>query len=166
LVDTSCTIFDFQGIGLRSITQLYGYLQAASKIGQDNFPERMGMTVINPLKLLGKFYLINAPWGFATVWNVVKHLLDPVTAEKITILDSSYRSTLLQQIPAENLPSQLGGQCQCPGGCELSDAGPWRDPQWTKIQDKDAVAPVVEKDEASTTVSLTFTESISPNIKL
>lgn len=37
---------------------------------------------------------------------------------------------MLQQIPAENLPSQFGGECRCPGGCELSDAGPWQDPQW------------------------------------
>jgi hypothetical protein len=36
----------------------------------------------------------------------------------------------LAQIPAENLPSQFGGKCRCQGGCELSDEGPWQDPQY------------------------------------
>lgn len=42
LIETSCTIMDLQGIGLRSATQVYGYLQEASKIGQNYYPERMG----------------------------------------------------------------------------------------------------------------------------
>ena len=56
--------------------------------------------------------------------------------EKIAILGSSYQVTLLQQISAGDLPTQLGGKCQCPGGCELSDAGPWRDSRWMEIQEK------------------------------
>jgi len=84
----------------------------------------------------GKFYLINSPWGFSTIWNVVKRWLDPVTVDKISILGSSYQSTLLEQIPAENLPSQFGGKCRCPGGCELSDEGPWKDPRWLGLQEK------------------------------
>jgi len=74
--------------------------------------------------------LINSPWGFSTVWSVIKRWLDPVTVEKIAILGSNYQSTLLAQIPAENLPSQFGGECRCPGGCELSDEGPWQDPKY------------------------------------
>src|SRR5271170_5595363 len=42
LIETSCTIMDLQGVGLRSATQVYGYLQEASKIGQNYYPERMG----------------------------------------------------------------------------------------------------------------------------
>jgi len=38
----------------------------------------------------------------------------------------------LKQVPAENLPTAFGGTCDCPGGCQLSDAGPWQDPQWVK----------------------------------
>jgi CRAL/TRIO domain len=88
--------------------------------------------------------LINAPWGFATVWNIVKHLLDAGTVEKIAILSSSYQTTLLQQIHAVDLPTQLGGKCQCPGGCELSDAGPWRDSGWMEIEEN-ADAKVEER---------------------
>ena len=42
LIETSCTIMDLHGVGLRSATQVYGYLQEASKIGQNYYPERMG----------------------------------------------------------------------------------------------------------------------------
>lgn len=48
LIETSCTIMDLQGIGLRSATQVYGYLQEASKIGQNYYPERMGTNIIQP----------------------------------------------------------------------------------------------------------------------
>jgi CRAL/TRIO domain len=93
---------------------------------------RMNACITN---LLGKFYLINAPWGFSTVWSVIKPWLDPVTVEKIAILGTNYQPILLAQIPAENLPSQFGGLCRCPGGCELSDEGPWQDPQWLAPQE-------------------------------
>jgi len=129
LIETSCTIIDLGGVGLLSAKQVYGYVQEASKISQNNCPERMG-----------KFYLINTPWGFASVWSIIKRWLDPVTVDKISILGSSYQSTLLQQIPAENLPSNFGGTCRCPGGCELSDEGPWQDPKWLAPH-TDALAP-------------------------
>jgi hypothetical protein len=39
-------------------------------------------------------------------------------------LGGNYQKELLAQIPKENLPKQFGGECTCPGGCELSDEGP------------------------------------------
>lgn len=86
----------------------------ASSIGQERYPETMG-----------KFYIINAPWAFSAVWAVIKPWLDEVTVAKIDILGSGYKDKLLAQIPKENLPVEFGGTCACPGGCSLSDAGPW-----------------------------------------
>ena len=74
---------------------------------------------------MGKFYIINAPWSFTAVWAAVKPWLDEVTVSKIQILSSDYKGELLKQIPAENLPKEFGGTCTCPGGCSLSDVGPW-----------------------------------------
>jgi hypothetical protein len=121
LLETSCTITDLKGVGIAKATSVYGYLQAVSAISQNHYPER-----------LGKLYVINAPWGFAGVFAVVKRFLDPVTVAKIHILGSGYEKDLLAQIPAENLPKEFGGTCECEGGCQLSDAGPWEDPQWVK----------------------------------
>ena len=56
---------------------------------------------------------------------VESSILDEATVAKIDILGSGYKDKLLAQIPAESLPKEFGGTCQCPGGCSLSDAGPW-----------------------------------------
>jgi hypothetical protein len=121
LLETCCTIMDAKGVGLTSIPSVYGYLQRASFISQNYYPER-----------LGKLYIINAPWGFSSAFSVVKKFLDPVTVAKIHILGSGYEKELLSQVPKENLPKRFGGTCECPGGCEFSDQGPWREAQYAK----------------------------------
>jgi hypothetical protein len=121
LLETCCTIMDLKGVGVTSIPSVYGYVRQASEISQNYYPER-----------LGKLYLINAPWGFSSVFSVVKGFLDPVTVNKIHVLGSGYRSELLAQVPAENLPVEFGGSCQCEGGCELSDMGPWQEAEWAR----------------------------------
>lgn len=113
-VETTCSILDLNNVSLSSFYKVKDYVFAASKIGQDRYPECMG-----------KFYIINAPWSFSAVWAVIKPWLDPVTVEKIDILGSGYKETLLKQVPAENLPKEFGGKCACVGGCSMSDAGPW-----------------------------------------
>lgn len=122
LQETSCTIMDLKGISISSAYQVLSYVREASNIGQNYYPERMG-----------KFYLINAPFGFSTAFKLFKPFLDPVTVSKIFILSSSYQKELLKQIPAENLPEKFGGKSkvsEAEGGLYLSDVGPWRDPQY------------------------------------
>jgi hypothetical protein len=121
LLETCCTIMDMKGVGVSRIPSVYGYVKQASAISQDHYPER-----------LGHLYIINAPWGFSGVFNFIKGFLDPVTVAKIHVLGSSYQSELLNQVPKENLPKQFGGTCECPGGCEFSDDGPWKDPKYVK----------------------------------
>lgn len=121
LLETCCTIMDFKGVGIMKAPSVFGYVKQVSAMSQNYYPER-----------LGRLYLINTPWGFSGVWNVVKAWLDPVTVEKIHVLGSSYQSELLKHVPAENLPKEFGGTCSCPGGCELSDMGPWREKEWAR----------------------------------
>lgn len=113
LLETCCTVMDLKGVGLMKAPEVYGYLQSASGVSQNYYPER-----------LGKLYIINAPWGFSSVFSVVKRFLDPVTVAKIHVLGSSYQKELYSQVSKENLPKVFGGECACPGGCELSDDGP------------------------------------------
>lgn len=115
-VETSCTILDLYNVSLSNFYRVKDYVSAASSIGQDRYPETMG-----------KFYIINAPWAFSAVWAVIKPWLDEVTVSKIDILGSGYKDKLLLNISPENLPKEFGGTCQCPGGCAVSDAGPWRE---------------------------------------
>lgn len=121
LLETCCTVMDLKGVSIGKVPQVYSYVKQASVISQNYYPER-----------LGKLYMINAPWGFSTVWSIVKGWLDPVTVSKINILGSGYKSELLKQIPAENLPKDFGGECQCEGGCANSDAGPWHEPEFAR----------------------------------
>ncbi|KAK0238856.1 CRAL-TRIO domain-containing protein [Armillaria nabsnona] len=113
-VETSCTILDLWNVSLSNFYQVKDYVMSASSIGQNRYPESMG-----------KFYIINAPWAFSAVWRIIKPWLDEVTVSKIDIIGSDYKDKLLAQIPAENLPKDFGGLCQCERGCSLSDAGPW-----------------------------------------
>jgi hypothetical protein len=115
-VETYCTILDLGGVSLSNFYRVKDYVSAASSIGQNRYPETMG-----------KFYIINAPWAFSAVWAIVRPWLDEVTVAKVEILGAGYKDALMQQIPKENLPKEFGGecQCQCVGGCPMSDAGPW-----------------------------------------
>ena len=117
-VETSCTILDLSNVSLSNFYRVKDYVMQAASIGQDRYPETMG-----------KFYIINAPWAFSTVWTFIKPWLDEATVAKIDILGSGYKDKLLTQIPAESLPKEFGGTCQCAGGCSLSDAGPWNKPK-------------------------------------
>ena len=121
LLETCCTIMDLKGVGVSKVSSVYSYVKQASAMSQNYYPER-----------LGRLYLINAPWGFSSVFSVVKSFLDPVTVQKIHVLGSNYQKELLSQVPAENLPIIFGGTCECEGGCAFSDEGPWKDPQWTR----------------------------------
>jgi hypothetical protein len=121
LLETCCTIMDMKGVGVGRIPSVYGYLKSVTAVSQDYYPER-----------LGKLYIINAPWGFSSVFSFVKTFLDPITVAKIHVLGSGYQKELLGQVPAENLPKEFGGSCECPGGCQFSDDGPWKDPKYAK----------------------------------
>ena len=121
LLETCCTVMDLKGVGVTKVPSVYSYVKQASAMSQNYYPER-----------LGRLYLINAPWGFSTVFGVVKGWLDPITVEKIHVLGGGYQKELLAQIPAENLPKIFGGSCDCDGGCALSDVGPWTETEWAK----------------------------------
>lgn len=126
LVETSCTILDLKGISISAAAQVLSYVREASYIGQNYYPERMG-----------KFYLINAPFGFSTAFRLFKPFLDSVTVSKIFILGSSYQKDLLKQIPAENLPCKFGGNSEVSdseGGLYLSDLGPWRESEFIGLE--------------------------------
>ncbi|KAF2400126.1 putative phosphatidylinositol transporter [Trichodelitschia bisporula] len=152
LLETCCTIMDAKGVSIGSVPSVYGYLQRASAISQNYYPER-----------LGKMYLINAPWGFSTVFSVIKRFLDPVTVAKIHVLGSGYEKELLAQVPKENLPKSLGGSCECAGGCMFSDQGPWQEEQWARPP-KWASKPAAKTDAQTDVPAVGVSEGVLQNI--
>ncbi|KAI9339161.1 CRAL-TRIO domain-containing protein [Zopfochytrium polystomum] len=115
-LEQSCVIMDLKGVSLSQFSSVYSLVQKVSGYAQNHYPE-----------MLGKMYIINAPMLFTGVWTLVKPLLDEVTVNKINLLGANYADKLLETVDAENLPAFLGGACNCPGGCESSDIGPWND---------------------------------------
>eukprot|EP01018_Ginkgo_biloba_P035224 Gb_14296 [translate_table: standard] len=96
--------------------QVRHFIQRISKVDQDYYPE-----------YLGKMVIVNTPTAFKAIWAIIKPWLDKRTQKKIEVHGSNYTHKLLELVEADNLPEFLGGSCQCPGGCENSDAGPWND---------------------------------------
>ncbi|CAN4107525.1 unnamed protein product [Withania somnifera] len=118
-IDTSTTILDVQGVGLKNFNKsARDLIQRLQAIDGNNYPES-----------LCRMYIINAGSGFRLLWNSVKSFLDPKTSQKIHVLGNKYQSKLLEIIDASELPKFLGGTCTCAdkGGCMLSDKGPWND---------------------------------------
>lgn len=114
LIEDNLMILDVSGLGMSTFWNFKAQLQQLLSVLDNNFPE-----------LSGRVQIINAPWLFSTIWGYLKGWLPPNTVDKIDITGSDYQGVLLQFIDRENLPKKMGGACDCAGGCNKSDAGPW-----------------------------------------
>ena len=112
-------IIDFNGINSSILNKkLISYVKETFKICQDYYPES-----------LAGCYVLNASLLFRSFYTTVKVFLDSKTKEKIKVFGTDYKNGLLEKIDSQNLPKFFGGECECPGGCLFSNAGPWKKPE-------------------------------------
>jgi len=54
-------------------------------------------------------FLINAPWLFSGLWNIVKPMLAARTVAKVDIQGTDFLPALLEHIDITQVPRELGG---------------------------------------------------------
>ena len=112
-------VVDFNGINSSILNKkLISYIKQTFKICQDYYPES-----------LAGCYVLNASLLFRSFYTTVKVFLDSKTKGKIKVFGTDYKTGLLERIDSKNLPKIFGGECECPGGCLFSNAGPWKKPE-------------------------------------
>ncbi len=115
-INQNVSIFDLKKHTTKFMSKkLLDFLRLLSGFSQDHYPE-----------ILGALYIINSGMMFKVVWTAIKPFLDDKTKKKIVTLGGDYKKKLLEIIDEENLPSILGGKCECPGSCIYSGEGPWK----------------------------------------
>lgn len=63
----------------------------------------------------GKFYVVNIPFIFKSIWMVVYAFLPAAVKNKIVFINDM--KELLYHFDASVLPVEYGGTCKCEGGC-------------------------------------------------
>eukprot|EP00744_Colponema_vietnamica_P001853 GILI01003019.1.p1 GENE.GILI01003019.1~~GILI01003019.1.p1 ORF type:complete len:258 (+),score=56.85 GILI01003019.1:99-776(+) len=79
-------------------TSMIKFARLLASIDQDNYPEQLSRMII-----------INAPGFFQAVWRLVRLAIDDRTKDKIRLVGKDFKSTLLELIDEENLPTFCGG---------------------------------------------------------
>ncbi|KAG0175537.1 hypothetical protein DFQ30_005232 [Apophysomyces sp. BC1015] len=100
-----CTDMSFWQFQMSAIQ----HFKAVMNVVQSYYPET-----------LHKVFIVNASAVFVAMWKVMQTFVNARTLEKVHIIGQDYQNVLLEHIPAENLPTFLGGTCECkhlPGGC-------------------------------------------------
>jgi len=134
IVDKTLSIIDLKGFSITmfdSKTRLY--LSTIIKLSSDNYPE-----------MLGKMYVINAPWVFTQVWKFVSSRLDERQRNKINILGGpdKYLPELLKEVDVETLPVALGGKDQ--DADFRNEQGPWAHQMPKQVGPAAAYGPLSE----------------------
>lgn len=114
-VEQTFAILDLSGASMRLLSKsVFNFVKLASSTAQDYYPE-----------ILGRMFIVNAPMLFSGAWSTIKGFLDEKTRNKISIVGSKFTPQLLECIDPANLPTFLGGTCDCPQGCLNANTGPW-----------------------------------------
>ncbi|KAF7162403.1 hypothetical protein CNMCM6106_009377 [Aspergillus hiratsukae] len=99
-------LVDGSSICLRQAWNLRDFAQDSSWMLATCYPET-----------IDRIFVCNAPSYFSRIWSLLKKFVDPVTAEKIVVLNSTdVYGTLAKHIHHDDIPVQFGGALQFTNG--------------------------------------------------
>lgn len=106
------TVIDLDGLRLQDfVGEAVTFVKRAAFFTSRHYPERCEA-----------IYIVNSPPFFQVFWKMIKPILDPVTIEKVRVVESSkndnlaIRKALAERIPMENIPREYGGASKIPLG--------------------------------------------------
>ena len=94
----TCAIVDLKGSPFWLDSYVMTILKMMSKIDNDYNAER-----------LNKCLMINTPWYFTFVWNIIRPWLDERTTKKINMIGEDYLESLREIIDDSQIPIEYGG---------------------------------------------------------
>jgi len=97
-VTQQVVIMDLKGLSFWPDARAMSIFKEFLMISQRYYPETLAL-----------HFFINTPSCFMAIWRVIRDCLDPVTTEKMHLLGSDFKCTLLRYIPADQLPEEYGG---------------------------------------------------------
>ncbi len=100
-IEKQVLIFDMSHLCYSLDFMSMNVMRRVLSIDQAMYPER-----------LKYMFFINAPFFFTAIWAAFKPFIDPVTVDKIKIIGSNYKETLLKFIDIDQIPVELGGTRQ------------------------------------------------------
>ena len=107
-------VTDLANFGIQSFTsKLHRLIQIQTQRMQDYFPE-----------MLAGCLVVNAPWGFSSIYAICKSFLDEKTRQRVSIIGANPYQEICKHINEEHIPDFLGGPNTTP---LIQDDGPWKD---------------------------------------
>lgn len=93
-VEEGTVVLDMSNVAYKNLD--YSYIKFMINTMQNYYPECLGLALV-----------VNAPWQFNTVWNMIRPWLDPVVQSKIYFVKTS--KDLAEYIDPDVLPQRLEG---------------------------------------------------------
>lgn len=123
-VEQTFLIVDLKNVNIGKIfdNKFKEFLKFIAVMSQDYYPE-----------MLGKMFIVNAPFLFKGVWSVVKLWLDKKTKSKIEMHSDVPIKRIQEFLNIDNIPTFLGGKCERP---IRENFGPWKDEIVDSIEHK------------------------------
>jgi hypothetical protein len=93
-IEQGTVVLDMGNVTLKNLD--YQHIKFMINTMQNYYPECLGLALV-----------VNAPWTFNIVWNVIRPWLDPVVESKIHFIKTS--KDLIEFIDPSNIPQRLEG---------------------------------------------------------